>query len=80
MGLDARLVSFDFACLPVLCLFRFIFLPQQNHVMIIFCELKKIWEERRKTMETHRRASSFLPINLLKINTFRFDSIETRWG
>ena len=28
----------------------------------------------------NRRASIFLPINCLKINTSRFDSIATRWG
>ena len=30
MGLDARLVSFAFACLPDLCLFRFFFLLQEK--------------------------------------------------
>ena len=30
--------------------------------------------------ERNRRASILLPINSLKINTFRFDFIATRWG
>ena len=34
MGLDARLVSFAFACLPVLCCFHF--LLQENQMMVIF--------------------------------------------
>ena len=51
MGLDARLVYFDFACLPVLCLFLFALYYRKNQVVTIFCKLKKSWEERRQPME-----------------------------
>ena len=36
MGLNARLVSFAFACLPILCLFRLVFYYRKNQVIIIF--------------------------------------------
>ena len=36
MGLDARLFSFGFACLPVLSRFRFVFYYRRNQVMITF--------------------------------------------
>ena len=55
LGLDARFVSCAFACLPVLCLF--IFLLQKKSGDHFFCELKKIWEERRKSMETQTKST-----------------------
>ena len=50
MGLDARLVSFAFVCLSIS--FCFYFLLQKLQVMIIFCDLKKTWEERKRPLET----------------------------
>ena len=41
MGLDAWLVSFDFACLSVLCLFRLVFYYRKDQVMIIFLGAEK---------------------------------------
>ena len=48
MGLDARLVSFAFACLSVVCLFRFVFLLQLNEV-IIFLQTEEYVEGEKKT-------------------------------
>ena len=88
MGVDARLVSFAFACLPVFCLFRFVFLLQENQVMIIFLRAEENLGREKKTNgdgnqvgeEQNRRASIFWPINPLKTNTSRSGSITMRWG
>ena len=87
LGLDARLVSCAFACLPVLCLFRFVCYYRKDQVGI-FLRAEENMEGEKKTNgdanqvdeERDRRASIFLPINPLKINTSLFDSIATRWG
>ena len=86
MGSDVWLVSFTFACLPVLCLFRFVFYKKSRD--ITFLRAEKYMEEENKTNgdaiqvgnEHNRRASIFLPIKPLKINTSWFDSTATRWG
>ena len=91
MGLDARLVCFAFACLPVLCLFRFVFYYNNNrkNQVIIFLQVEEKMEREEKAdgdanqvdeEHNNRRASIFLPINPLRINTSRFGSIATRWG
>ena len=36
MGLDARLVSFGFPCLPILCLLHFVFYYRKKSQMMIF--------------------------------------------
>ena len=87
MSVDARPVSFAFACLPVCVCFILFFTtgkPGDDH---FFCKLKNVWEERKNNRDANqvdegrsRRASILLPINPLKINTSRFDSIATRWG
>ena len=87
MGLDARLVSFAFACLPALCLFRFVFYSSKNQVVIIFLRAEENMGGEKKTNgdanqvdeEHNRRASIFLPMNPLN-NTSRFGSIATCWG
>ena len=56
--------------------------------MIIFQRPEKNTGGEKKTSknahqvdeEHNQRASTFLPINHLKINTSRFDSLATRWG
>ena len=78
LGLDARLVSFVFACLSV------VFCSYQE---IIFLRAEENMRGKKKTNEDanqvdgehNRRASIFLPITPLKINTSRFDTIATRW-
>ena len=71
MGLDARLVSFAFVCLPVLFLFCFVFYYRKNQVITIFLQAEEICKERRRPMETRtksmkritgRQASSCLSI------------------
>ena len=47
MGLDARLVSFAFACLPVLCCSYF--LLQKNQVITIFLRPEEIMGGEKKT-------------------------------
>ena len=81
MGLDARLVSFAFVCL-----FRFVFRCRKNQVIICLRAEENTGGEKKTSgyvnqvdEEHNRRASIFLPINLLKINTSRFDSLATRW-
>ena len=88
MGLDARLFSFGFACLPVFSRFRFVFYYRRNQVMITFLRAdenmggeKKInGDANQVDEERNRRASIFLLINPLKINTSRFDYLATRRG
>ena len=85
MSLNAWLVSFTFACLPVFC---FYFLLQENQVMVIFLRAEAKGGGEKKTNgdanhidgEYNRRASIFLPINLLKTSTSWFDSLATRRG
>ena len=80
MGVDARLVSFIFACLPVVYC--------SCQVILFFLQAKENMEGEKKTNgqankvdeERNRRASISLPINPLKINTSRFGSITTHWG
>ena len=80
MGLDARLVSFVFACLPVLCIFRFVFYYRKKQVMIILLRA----EENRGGETTNGDTNQVDEVrnrrNPLKINTFQFGSIATRWG
>ena len=88
MGLDVRLVSFAFGGLSVLRLFRLAFYYRKNQVMIIFLRAEENMGGEKKTNgdlnqvdeEDNRSTSIFLPINPLKINTFRFGFIATRWG
>ena len=48
--------------------------------MIIFLRAKEnMGGEKKIDEERDRRASIFFPINPLKVNTLRFDSIATRW-
>ena len=67
MGLDVRLVSFVFACLPVLCLFRFAFYYKGNQVMITFLRAEENMGGEKKTNgdanqvdEVHNRKASTL--------------------
>ena len=84
-GLGCRVVSCAFACLPVLCLFRFVLL-QKNQVIIFqpaeenMGEKKTDGDANQVDEERNRGASTFLFINPLKINTSRFDCIASRWG
>ena len=90
MGLDARLFTFAFACLPVLCLFRLVFLLQQEKSSgDDFLQAEETMGGEKNTNgdanhvdeEHNRRASIFLPINPLKIDTSRFDYyVATRRG
>ena len=82
LGLDAWLVSCAFACLSV------VWCSWKNQMIIFFLRAEKNSEGEKKTNrdvnqvdeEHNRRASIFLPINRLKINTSRFDSLATRRG
>ena len=84
MGLDARLVSL----LLDVCLFGVFVFYCRNNQVIIFLRAEKNMGEAKRTngdanhvdVEHNRRASIFLPINPLKINTSRFDSLATGWG
>ena len=84
MDLNAWLVSFAFARLPVLCYFYF--LLQENQMMITFLRAEENREGEKKpngdanhvNEEYNPRASMFLPTNLLKTSTPRFDYLATR--
>ena len=49
MDLDVTLVSFAFACLPVLYLFCFVFYYRNNQVMIIFLRAEENIGGEKKT-------------------------------
>ena len=74
-------------CLFCVCFVVF-FTTGKNEGMIIFLGAEENTGVEKKTNgdanqvdeEYNRRASIFLPINPLKIDTPRFDSIVTRWG
>ena len=73
-------------CLFCVCFVLF-FLLQKNQV-ILFQRTEENMRGEKKTNgdakqvdeERNRRASIFLPISSLKINTTRFNFIATRWG
>ena len=79
-------MSGAFICLPVSCLFRFGSNIQEKNEVIIFLRAEENTGEEKTTNgdanqvdeERNRRASIFLPINLLKISTSRFGFIATR--
>ena len=80
--LDARFVYFVFVHL-----FRFVFHSRKTQVIIFQRPGETTGVEKRKNgdanqvdEEHNRRVSIFLPINLLKMSTSRFDSLATRWG
>ena len=56
----------------------FCFLLQKNMVTIVQRAEENLGGEKKTNEERNRRASIFLPINPLKINTFRFGAIATR--
>ena len=49
MGLDARLVSSAFACLPVLCLFRFVFTAEKIRWFSLFLRAEENMVGEKKT-------------------------------
>ena len=82
LGSDAGLVSCAFACLPVLCLFRFVsYYKKKSGIIFLRAEdtggEKKInGNVNQVNEERNWRATIFLPINpvkMAKINTSRFD-------
>ena len=71
---------------PPACFVLFLFLLQENQMMITFLRAEANREGEKKTNgdanhvneEYNQRASMLLPINLLKTSTSRFDSFATR--